>query len=76
MIASQEWNFRQSLGICDNQLAWYYYFSPDISITSITMTLNEINNSGEIYSGALESAPEIEELKCYPVEDTSVIDKY
>lgn len=78
MIASQEWNFRQSLVICNNQLAWYYYdsFSPDVSITSITMTLNEINNTGEIYSGAMESAPEIEELKCYPIEDVSYISEY
>ncbi len=78
MIASQEWNFRQSLVICNNQLAWYYYdsFSPDVSITSITMTLNEINNTGEIYSGAMESAPEIEELKCYPIEDVSYIFEY
>ncbi len=78
MIASQEWNFRQSLVICNNQLAWYYYdsFSPDVSITSITMTLNEINNTGEIYSGAMEPAPEIEELKCYPIEDVSYISEY
>lgn len=78
MIASQEWNFRQSLVVCNNQLAWYYYdsFSPDVSITSITMTLNEINNTGEIYSGAMESAPETEELKCYPIEDVSYISEY
>lgn len=78
MIASQEWNFRQSLVICNNQLVWYYYdsFSPDVSITSITMTLNEVNNTGEIYSGAMESAPEIEKLKCYPIEDVSYISEY
>lgn len=78
MIASQEWNFRQSLVICNNRLAWYYYdsFSPDVSITSITMTLNEINNTGEIYSGAMESAPETGELKCYPIEDVSYISEY
>lgn len=70
--------FPASLVICNNQLAWYYYdsFSPDVSITSITMTLNEINNTGEIYSGAMESAPEIEELKCYPIEDVSYISEY
>lgn len=78
MIASQEWNFRQSLVICNNRLAWYYYdsFSPDVSITFITMTLNEINNTGEIYSGAMESAPETGELKCYPIEDVSYISEY
>lgn len=78
MIANQEWNFRQSLVICNNRLAWYYYdsFSPDVSLTSITMTPNEINNSDEIYSGAMESAPEIEELKCYPIEDVSYISEY
>ncbi len=78
MIANQEWNFRQSLVICNNQLAWYYYdsFSPDVSLTSITMTPSEISGSGEIYSGAMESAPEIVELKCCPVEDADAIDKY
>lgn len=78
MIANQEWDFRQSLVICNNQLAWFYYdsFSPDVSITSITMTPIKIENSGEIYSGAVESAPETKQLELYSVDDTSYISEY
>lgn len=78
MIANQEWDFRQSLVICNNQLVWFYYdsFSPDVSITSITMTPIKIENSGEIYSGAVESAPETKQLELYSVDDTSYISEY
>ncbi|MDE5966433.1 MAG: RNA polymerase sigma factor [Lachnospiraceae bacterium] len=78
MIANQEWNFRQSMVICNNQLAWFYYdgFSPDVSITSINMTMVKIENSGEIYSGNMESAPETEQMECCPIGDVSAIERY
>lgn len=76
MIANQEWNFRQSLVICNNQLVWFYYFSPDVIITSITMTPIKVENSGEIYSGAVESAPETQTIDFCSVNDTSWIDNY
>lgn len=73
LIANKESNFRYVLVTCNNQLAWFYQApaQPYCSITYMNMTMEKLEDGEGFSYENVESAPEVESLKTYPVDDMS-----